>query len=415
MLKSILAIALLLPAAALAAKPASCAVVGIPSQFTPLGALNNGNYAAFGSSMDAVRTTIAGNDVVLAAIGGLLSPALDSNGQVNVFFLDPVTGAILDGTFGQPHLTMNLDSRVALGDVLVRDLTGDGVLDVLISSGRNNAGAWVFRGHVDGDGFLTYSDPAVPLAAGEPADAYGHSIAAAVLDPSGIATIAVSAPALYNGSQNPGRVILFKFDGLGFTKLQTIVDPQNAAANHFGTGVAFGDLTGDGLIDLAVGAMDASGTASRTAGAGRVYVYSGAAPGAPVILTANVKGEGLGQRANTGNLDNTGPYQDLLAVGKARALMYPGPAGVPGSTVLQPLSGSMANGFGLASNLADIDGDGIGDAMIGAYLAGSGGNCQNGAAYVYLSGQGFARYTMQPAGTGQFATGFGVWKERDSC
>ena len=398
-IRSVSIFALILPAVAMAAKPVSCTVVGTAG-FTQLGTLNNNSYAGFGTSLDTRLTTIGGQPVVMAAMGGHVTSDLSSPGQVNVFFLDPGDGTILDGgPLGQPHLTMNLTERVSMGDLVIADLDANGALDILIG-GRNNAGAWVFLGQLDGGGTLSYPGAATELPAGEAVDGYGWSIAVSA-PVSGYPMIAVGAPALLNGSSTPGRVILFQYNGSSFVKQLTIVDPQNAVANHFGTGVAFGDIDAITGVDLAVGAMDASGTVSRTAGAGRVYVYSGSVAGSPAILTANVKGEGLGQRTKVGNLD-ANAFPDLLAVGKARALIYPGAVGAPSATTLLPLAGSMANGFGLASDIGDVDGDGIGDPIIGAYLAGSGSNCQTGAAYVYLSGSGFARSTLQPTGVGQF-------------
>jgi hypothetical protein len=192
----------------------------------------------------------------------------------------------------------------------------------------------------------------------------------------GYGDAAISAPALTsifsgNGSlASVGAVFVFYGSptGLSTTPAKTLQPNTAVAGALFGTSVDGGDVTGDGINDIIIGApldtynTTASGILGNTSvnvKAGRVYVYPG----------------GNSAAANPGNfieikLQGTGFFSK-------------GIAGILGSNV----SVNALFGFSVAAT-GDLDGDNKSDIIVGApgYLGTDILDVQNGAAFVYYSG-----------------------------
>lgn len=146
------------------------------------------------------------------------------------------------------------------------------------------------------------------------------------------------------GDTNTGGVFIFNLTAAGGVSSYVVLDKDDAVLSglannsYFGSGISrLGDITGDGNIELAIGAEGADSNM------GAVYVVS----------------------------ISTSTYEPVAAVTLS--------SGVGG---LDTLTGSTI-GFGSAvSRLEDLDGDGKTDLLVGAYRGDTGAGTNNGQVYV---------------------------------
>ncbi len=176
----------------------------------------------------------------------------------------------------------------------------------------------------------------------------------------------------------PGTVVLQTFTG-------------QFAGDQFGwVSEDVGDLTGDGVREVAIGAPGNDiGGAER----GRIYVYNGATGllAFPAIAGA-VNGGRLGHAVGYVSDVNGDGKRDILggapSAGQGRIGIYSGADGLLIRTIVGEASGDM---FGWAvRGFGDLNGDGIGDVLVGAPgndVAGA----QAGRGYVYSGAAGSQR------------------------
>jgi hypothetical protein len=156
------------------------------------------------------------------------------------------------------------------GNVTFGEFNGDGFGDLVVAFARRG---YVTSGRGDGAAQVHLGGPAGIsvayhrfLSASMVADGFGSAMSAGDLDADGIEDLAVGVPAMALAR----RVELYRGGASGLPALASAVLPQ-PTTSEIGFGVetvVLGDVDGDGLSDLAIGAPGA--------GTGRVYLCPGA-------------------------------------------------------------------------------------------------------------------------------------------
>ncbi|RVU18276.1 hypothetical protein EOT10_32380 [Streptomyces antnestii] len=175
------------------------------------------------------------------------------------------------------------------------DLNGDGFADLAVGRPDAAAGGEIATYHGSADGLTTTGAPVVArgdLEGAASGGELGASVAVRDTDGDGYAEVLTGAPGDDSGA---GRAFLLHggAGGLGATGAVAYVEGAGGvpgaaqAGDRFGSAVTIGDLTGDGVLDLAVGAE------GENAGDGTVMTMSGGA-GVSYEPTALGAGGGTG-------------------------------------------------------------------------------------------------------------------------
>ncbi|MCK6527006.1 integrin alpha [Myxococcota bacterium] len=299
------------------------------------------------------------------------------------------------------------EARAGWSVALAGDVDGDGVADALVGSpGASNrlggstlaqaGAAYLLAGPLAPDHALTAG--AARTYGGEGDDHAGTAVAAGDVDGDGVPDLVVSAPGARPGGTGSGAVYVFSGPAAGS------MGPDSAsgtlagesAEDSAGSALAVGDVDGDGIADVVVGAP---GRDSGGSDAGAVYVVLGPIAGTVDLADADavLLGEAADDRAGisvaVGDVDGDGladvlagaPGRNTVAVDAGMAYVLLGP--VTGSGTLVDADARLAGvetadqaGFAVAF-AGDVDGDGSGDVLVGAPSA-SPGASNAGIAYL---------------------------------
>ena len=283
------------------------------------------------------------------------------------------------------------DSRFGFSVSGIADVDGDGVGDLLVGAASASPGSiwdagsvFVYSGATGTmirrlDGQVTF-------------DNFGQCVSSARdIDGDGVDDFLVGAPrASQSWGYRAGAVYLYS----GATgSLIRKLDGQ-ANDDRFGGSVSgIGDIDGDGIGDLLIGAHFASPSGSFRAGS--TYLYSGSTGSLIRRLDGQSAGESLGGSVSgIGDVDGDGVDDLLIGASGASpggltlgsAYVYSGATG----NLIRQFDGQTSGGYfgSSVSRAGDVDGDGVDDIAIGASWASPGGLFRAGSADVYSGATG---------------------------
>ena len=278
------------------------------------------------------------------------------------------------------------------------DVNGDGYADVIVGAHMISGGqAYVYHGSA-----ASLTSSAAWTAEGNQISAYlGLAVAGAGdVNGDGYADVVVAAPYYDGGQAAEGRAYVYHGSAAGLSTAANWTAESNQANARFGFSVAgAGDVNGDGYADVVIGAYYYDGGQTDE---GAAFVYHGSAAGlgdngTPANADWTAESDQANARfgisvAGAGDVNGDG-YADVVVgadlydggqTDEGRAYVYHG-----SETGLSTSANWMAENNQAAAYLGtsvagagDVNGDGRGDLVVGAYGY-DGGQADEGRAYVY--------------------------------
>jgi len=281
------------------------------------------------------------------------------------------------------------------------DVDGDGVADVVVGDpfgAQFKGSAQVFSGQ---SGVLI-----VEVSGSTPGDNFGESVVGCG-DVNGdrIPDFAVGSSLNSTAGSSAGQVTVHS--GADGDVLSTL--NGSAPDSHFGRALEnLGDLNGDGLAELAVGAPR-EGSDQR----GALWIYSaGGLGGVPLFgpLPGSGKDDALGSAvASAGDVNGDGTLDIIVGApqtGSANGYMRVH-SGVAGELLWMGSGDSKGDGYGSAvAGVPDLDGDGLADVLIG--IPGLDAGATDGGGVVVYSGASGVLISILLGDEASSALGFSV-------
>ena len=334
---------------------------------------------------------------------------------------------IADGVGGGPTLADT--DRFGTSVSSLGDLDGDGVTDLAVGAQQGQTG---YRGAVhvlflNSNGTVKNSQTIANGVGGGPTlatfDRFGSSLSLLDdVDGDGVRDLAVGAQGDNTGGFNRGAVHLLLMNSNGTVKSSQKIahgvggGPTLGDADTFGSSMSvLSDLDGDGVRELAVGAlgydgyrgavhilfMNSNGTVKSSqkitsgVGGGPTFNYDYFA--SSISSLGDLDGDGVtelavgARRDDTAGLDRGAVYVLLLNSNGTAKSFQKIAHGVGGGPPL-------ANGdlFGTSgSGLGDLDGDGVPDLAVGARWDDSGGNNRGAVHVLFMNTDGTVRSSQK--------------------
>ena len=276
------------------------------------------------------------------------------------------------------------------------DVNGDGYADALIGAegyNANNGGMFIFYGGSTGIANLAAPNAIVGGTGGT----FARRIVTGDFNGDGYSDALV-------GAEGVGNAYIFHGGASGITAA-TVAGANTTLTGeggNFTTGLAVGDINGDGYSDALVGAW------LYNANNGRAYVFHGSASGVASIgaAAAPTRIDGVGtERAGAGvhaaDFNNDG-FDDLIVASTFHAsigrigIFFGASSGIapqamPGNINIVGESPGSNSEFGSSLESADLNGDGLVDLVVSAYVYPP---TSTGKTYVFYNANGYL-----PSGT----------------
>ena len=341
----------------------------------------------------------------------------------------------ISDTAGGLAATLDDSDRFGRSVAGVGDVDGDGVADLAVGAqydddGGSNRGA-VYVLFLNADGTVRAEQKISDTAGGLTAtlndsDSFGYSVAGVGdVDGDGVVDLAVGASDDDDGGSNRGAVYVLFLKADGTVKAEQKISDTSGGltatlddADSFGISLAgVGDVDGDGVVDLAVGAhrdddggsdrgavyvlfLKADGTVraeqkiSDTAGGLAATLDDADYFGRSVAGVGDVDGDGVADVAVGAYYDDDGGSER----GAVYVLFLNADGTVRAEQKISDTAGGLAatlddaDNFGVSvAGVGDVDGDGVADLAVGAHVDDDGGT-DRGAVYVlFLNADGTVR------------------------
>ncbi|MBK7434890.1 MAG: FG-GAP repeat protein [Chitinophagaceae bacterium] len=283
------------------------------------------------------------------------------------------------------------------------DVNGDGYSDVIIGAWQYDDGfvdegkAFVYHGSATG---LSATPNSTPDDADQAGAWFGESVAGAGdVNGDGYSDVIIGAYKYDDGFVDEGKAFVYHGSaaGLSASPVNTPDDADQLDA-RFGVSVAgAGDVNGDGYSDVIIGCYRYNDGASTDEGL--AFVYHGSATG--LSSTPNSTPDDANQTfaqfgysvAGAGDVNGDG-YSDVIIgafqfdngqTDEGTAFVYHGSAtGISNNFTAMVESNQATAYFGCSvASAGDVNGEGYGDVIVGAYWYDDGINFDEGRAFVY--------------------------------